>query len=181
MILYKNVDICDLESILNKGILSLNKSGNDNWDDGRRGENSKDVVYLFKPLTNENSFPNYGATLLEVEVDDAAENQLLECDMHSGRYTEYIIDEVKPFQIKNIYIPELFKERIDLPQEIMDKITWCGMKANHYDNGKVHCPEEVLKQFAKTAPIMSADSFNFFRGKFENREMIDLYDVEYVY
>ena len=45
MILYKNVDIKDLESILTKGILSLNVSGNNNWDDGKRADNSCDVVY----------------------------------------------------------------------------------------------------------------------------------------
>ena len=37
MILYKNVDIKDLESILSKEILSLNVSGNNNWDDGEKG------------------------------------------------------------------------------------------------------------------------------------------------
>lgn len=51
MILYKNVDICDLVSIMEKGILSLDACGNNNWDDGKRGENSTSVVYLFQPLT----------------------------------------------------------------------------------------------------------------------------------
>ena len=51
MILYKNVDICDLKSIMEKGILSLDACGNNNWDDGKRGENSTSVVYLFQPLT----------------------------------------------------------------------------------------------------------------------------------
>ena len=37
MILYKNVDICDLKSIMEKGILSLDACGNNNWDDGKRG------------------------------------------------------------------------------------------------------------------------------------------------
>ena len=55
MILYKNVDICDLKSIMEKGILSLDACGNNNWDDGKRGENSTSVVYLFQPLTKENS------------------------------------------------------------------------------------------------------------------------------
>ena len=67
MILYKNVDICDLESIMEKGILSLDACGNNNWDDGKRGENSTSVVYLFQPLTKENSFPEYGAALLEID------------------------------------------------------------------------------------------------------------------
>ena len=68
MMLYKNVDIKDLESILQKGILSLNKSGNNNWNEDKRANNSCDVVYLFKPLTEENSFCQYGAALLEIDI-----------------------------------------------------------------------------------------------------------------
>ena len=72
MILYKNVDICDLKSIMEKGILSLDACGNNNWDDGKRGENSTSVVYLFQPLTKENSFPEYGAALLEIDCSAEA-------------------------------------------------------------------------------------------------------------
>lgn len=36
MRLFKNVDICDLGNILEKGLLSMDECGNDNWDDGRR-------------------------------------------------------------------------------------------------------------------------------------------------
>lgn len=34
MILYKNVDICDLEPIVKNGILSIDECGNNNWDEG---------------------------------------------------------------------------------------------------------------------------------------------------
>ena len=184
MILYKNVDIKDLESILAKGILSLNVSGNNNWDDGKRADNSCDVVYLFKPLTEENSFCNYGIVLLEIDIpdDEIKENQLLENDRYNGKYVEYIADKVETDCIKSIYIPKLFKNRIDLLIEIMSKITWCDIKANHYGNdGKENCPVEVLEQFAKTAEIMDASSFNFFRGVSEKREIIDLYDIQYIW
>ena len=184
MILYKNVDIKDLESILTKGILSLNVSGNNNWDDGKRADNSCDVVYLFRPLTEENSFCNYGVALLEIDIPDneVKENQLLENDRYNGKYIEYITDEVSVQYIKTIYIPKIFKERIDLPENILSKITWCGMKANYYgDENKENCPDEVLKQFAKTAEIMDASEFNFFRGVTEKRTMIDLYDIQYVF
>ena len=183
MILYKNVDIKDLESILTKGILSLNVSGNNNWGDGKRVDNSCDVVYLFKPLTEENSFCNYGVALLEIDIPDdkIKENQLLENDRYNGKYVEYITDKVEVGCIKSIYIPKLFKNKVDLPIEIMSRITWCGIKANHYgDDGKENCPVEVLEQFAKTAEIMDASSFNFFRGISEKREMIDLYDIQYI-
>ena len=184
MILYKNVDIKDLESILTKGILSLNVSGNNNWDDGKRADNSCDVVYLFRSLTEENSFCNYGVALLEIDIPDdkIKENQLLENDRYNGKYIEYITDEVSVQYIKTIYIPELFKNRIDLPENILSKITWCGMKANYYgDSGRENCPDEVLKQFAKTAEIMDASGFNFFRGVTDRRTMIDLYDIQYVF
>lgn len=99
-----------------------------------------------------------------------------------GKYVEYIVDKVEVNCIKSIYIPKLFKNRIDLPIEIMSRITWCDIKANHYgDDGKENCPIEVLEQFAKTAKIMDASSFNFFRGASENREIIDLYDIKYIF
>ena len=184
MILYKNVDIKDLESILSKGILSLNVSGNNNWDDGKRADNSCDVVYLFRPLTEENSFCNYGVALLEIDIPDdkIKENQLLENDRYNGKYIEYIADEVPAQCIKAIYIPKIFKGRIDLSEDIITKITWCGMKANYYGDGnKENCPDDILEQFAKTAEIMDASEFNFFRGITEKREMIDLYDIQYVF
>ena len=184
MILYKNVDIKDLESILSKGILSLNVSGNNNWDDGKRADNSCDVVYLFNPLTEQNSFCNYGAVLLQIDIPDneVKENQLLENDRYNGKYIEYITDEVSVQYIKTIYIPKIFKERIDLPENILSKITWCGMKANYYGDGnKENCPDDILEQFAKTAEIMDASEFNFFRGITDRRTMIDLYDIQYVF
>ena len=184
MILYKNVDIKDLESILTEGILSLNVSKNNNWDEGKRADNSCNVVYLFKPLTEENSFCNYGVALLEIDIsdDEIKENQLLENDRYNGKYVEYITDKVEADCIKSIYIPKLFKNRVVLPIEIMSRITWCDIKANHYgDDGKENCPIEVLEQFAKTAKFMDASSFNFFRGTSENREIIDLYDIKYIF
>ena len=95
MILYKNVDICDLESIMEKGILSLDACGNNNWDDGKRGENSTSVVYLFQPLTKENSFPEYGAALLEIDCS-ADRSEMPDFDVHKGKYEEYITEQVLP-------------------------------------------------------------------------------------
>lgn len=37
---YKNVDICDLESILKKGILSAEKAENFRWGEGNRANNA---------------------------------------------------------------------------------------------------------------------------------------------
>lgn len=184
MVLYKNVDIKDLESILQKGILSLNESGNDNWGEDKRADNSCEVVYLFKPLTEENSFCNYGAALLEIDIidDKVKENQLSENDVNKGKYTEFITDKIDIDCIKAIYIPKLFRDRVNLPEDVISKIIWCEIKANHYnENGKENCPDNVLEQFAKTAEIMDASEFNFFRGLTEKRTMIDLYDVQYIW
>lgn len=184
MVLYKNVDVIDLESILSKGILSLNKSGNNNWGEHKRANNSCDVVYLFKPLTDKNSFCNYGTALLEINIpdNDVKENQLLITDVNKGKYIEYITDEVPAKYIKAIYIPKIFKGRMELSEDIIAKITWCGIKANYWgDEGKDNCPDDILEQFAKTAKIMAASDFNFFRGITDRNTMIDLYDIQYVF
>jgi hypothetical protein len=55
MILFKNVDICDLDSILRHDILSMDECGNDNWEDGDRANNPTDramsefclIMFLF--------------------------------------------------------------------------------------------------------------------------------------
>ena len=78
MLLYKNVDMCDIESIISKGILSMDECGNDNWSDGKRANNDTSVVYLFKPLGDVNSFPNYSVALLEVDCDANKKNQMLD-------------------------------------------------------------------------------------------------------
>lgn len=182
MIFYKNVDIVDLNSILAKGILSLSESGNNNWIEGRRSPNSKEVVYLFSPTGNENSFPKYGVALLKVDILNAKEIPTMKNDFYCGKYTEYVVDKVAPEAIIAIYIPEIFKERITLPlsKDVVDKIVWCKITADHYEeHAKRPCPEAVLAQFAKTAPIIHSTFFNFFRGITEKNEMIDLYNINY--
>lgn len=183
MLLYKNVDICDLESIMKNGILPLDKCKNDNWNCGRRSKNSTSVVYLFEPIENKsNTFPNYGIVLLEVDVD-AREHQMSEYDAHRNDYKEYITSEVKPDQIKRVIIPSILKNRISVPKNI--EITWCDLKAETYKSEKFEwhrgpATAEELELFAKTAPLNTGD-FNFFRGVDENNDVIDLYDVKYVW
>lgn len=177
MILYKNFDICDLKSIMEKGILSLDACGNNNWDDGKRGENSTSVVYLFQPLTKENSFPEYGAALLEIDCS-ADRSEMPDFDVHKGKYEEYITEQVLPSQIRRIFIPKIFKPYIEAPTNL--DICWCQMEADYYgDGGLEKCSSEILEQFARTAPFMSAKEFNFFRGMNKDRTMIDLYNIIY--
>lgn len=179
MVLFKNVDICDLKSIMENGILSMDECENNNWDDGKRANNDTSVVYLFNPANKQNSFPGYGVALLEVETD-AEENKIGENDVHKNDYKEYITDKVLPSEIKRIIIPEIFKKYVTIPEDI--EITWCDLKAEYYsDDGLEECNKETLEQFAKTAPLMSSEWFNFFRGVTKKSTMIDLYSIEYIF
>ena len=179
MILYKNVDICDLESIMKNGILSMDECKNNNWDVGKRAENDTSVVYMFDPISRQNSFPSYGVALLEVETE-AEENKMRKNDIHKDDYREYITKRVSPQKIKRVIIPELFKKYIEIPENI--HITWCGLKAKHYGEiGLENADNTILEQFAKTAPLMDCTLYNFFRGVTEKDTIIDLYDVEYVF
>ena len=99
--LYKIVDKEDLDKILKEGILPISKTGNNNWDCGRRADNSTEVVYLFKPLTDQLNFTQYGDVLLEVETT-AYKNEILPGDRNRGKYEEFITYEVKPEEIKGV-------------------------------------------------------------------------------
>lgn len=180
MKLFKNVDLCDLEKILNEGIKSLDASANNNWADGKRAANPTSVVYLFKPV-EQNYFPNYGIVLLEVETDGAVKSELLKSD--KNEYEEYIVDYVGIKEIKKIYIPEIFKNRAEqfLPEEILKKIEFVKLAATYYKDGdKVEATAEVLKVFGDTAEIESTEAFNFFRGQNQRRQMIDLYNLHLI-
>ena len=99
--LYKVVDKEDLEKILKEGILPISKTGNNNWEGNRRADNSTEVVYLFKPLTDKLNFTQYGDVLLEVETT-AYKNEILPGDRNRGKYEEFITYEVKPEEIKGV-------------------------------------------------------------------------------
>ena len=190
--LYKNVDICDLESILKKGVLPLDSLEENNWEEGKRASNRTDKVYLFSPKKEQNSFPKYGAALLEIEVLDAVENRILENDVHIDDYIEYIVDKVEPCQILAIYIPRIFKIRVleyIEDREILQKITWIEMSADCYNQNDELAPADstTLKVFAETAEIESAKNFNFFRGKIEvqkkfrkETQIFDMYNFKYI-
>ena len=99
MKLYKVVSSEDLDNILKDGILPISKTGNDNWEDDRRANNSIDVVYLFNPLTEQKNFRQYGDVLLEVETT-AYRNEVAPNDANRNKYEEYITYEVKPEEIQ---------------------------------------------------------------------------------
>lgn len=197
MRLYHNADIADINSIIENGLLPASVTENDNWEQAR-ANNSRDVVYLSCPIGEENSFVNYGIALIEVEVD-ATENEMADHDANRGKYTEYVTDKVLPEQIKAIYIPKQFRQRIskytELSDKALEKIVWCDMYAEVYDyyipnpnslygggGTSVYKPisKEEFERFVETAPL-EVNDFNFFRGVTEKREMIDLYNIRYIF
>lgn len=197
MILYHNADIADIESILKDGLLPMAVTGNDKWGSGRRAKNSTDCIYLFSPKASQNTFPNYDVALVEVDAEDAVENEMVANDTHRNDYTEYTVSAVSPDRIKRVLIPKMFQPRLtDLPESVLERITWCGFAAEIYDHSEhdpdssvpyrfvsVYAPisDELLTTFAATAPILSADQCNFFRGRKANLEMIDIYRPRYIF
>lgn len=103
MKLYKVVSSEDLETILKEGILPISKTGNDNWENDGRANNSTEVVYLFNPLTEKKDFTQYGDVLLTVETT-AYKNELAPNDVNKNKYEEYITYEVKPEEIINVEV-----------------------------------------------------------------------------
>lgn len=199
MVLFHNTDLNNLNSIVEKGLLSSNECGVNNWDEGKRAKNSADVVYLFEPIGRQNSFSNLGIALIEAEVDPEAisESELAINDFGRGKYNEYTVEKVAPERIKAIYIPKVFKNRISgLSEKVLEKVVWCEMNAKVFD----HCEEtgeigdfgipktrsifrdatsDELELFGRTAE-MSVCGFNFFRGMNDDRTMLDLDEIVYV-
>ncbi len=101
--LYKVVSSEDLEKILKEGILPISKTGNDNWENDGRADNSTEVVYLFNPLTEKKDFRQYGDVLLTVETT-AYRNEIEPNDVNNGKYEEYITYEVKPEEIIDVEV-----------------------------------------------------------------------------
>ena len=178
MKLYKNVDIKDLESIFKNGILPISICKNNNWEEGKRANNSEDKVYLFDPKSKTNSFPHYGIALIEVKINNPIKNDLVENDIHHNDYVEYTVDKVLVNEIINVYVPKIFKKMI----KNKTNLTFVDIEALIYDNSfnKIKASEEILRQFAKTSNFTNSKSFNFFRGVSNNNEIIDLYDIQYL-
>ena len=124
--------------------------------------------------------PKLDKIVINMGVGEAKENKIGKTDTHVDDYVEYVTKRVEPSEIKRVIIPKIFKDYISVPQNV--GITWCELKAECYgNNGLEECSNKILEQFAKTAPLMSSEWFNFFRGTTEKRTMIDLYNIEYIF
>ena len=188
MKLYKNVDICDLESILTQGLISIDAGAPNNWEAGQRSNNSTSVVYLFNPISDLNTFIQYGAVLLEVEVEDAIMSEFAPRDVNDGLYEEYVVEKVEPQQITSISIPKLLKSKASnyLSEDTMSRVNWVDIEANTYVGKtteqleKVKASQEQLIQWAQTIESISTLGFNYFRGMHTDGTILDLYEVKYI-
>ncbi len=169
MKLYKNVDIKDLENILENGILPISVTGNDNWEEGYRSNNSKDVVYLFNALNHGDTFVNYGLALIEVEVE-ATENWNEQADANKGSYVEYICNKVLPEQITNVFVPSF----IDCNDSRVTKVEYtCDAYIVVKNEYKLVNLEGALKERFEATAKTSTSDFNYLRGVNKDRTMID--------
>lgn len=174
MKLFKNVGLQELKDILNYGILPISITGNDNWEENYRSNNSREVVYLFKPKGKLNTFMQYGLVLLEVETENAVKTEFMPNDVNKDYYDEFIKDKIETGEIKKIYIPKIFEKQIkktDLLNEIENRVTWVELEK---------LPEET-KEYEKTVNV--SDWYNYLRG-FKNLRTekrfftYDFYEVE---
>ena len=190
MKLYHNADINDLNSIIKDGLLPLNVTGNNKWSGGKRSNNRKDVVYLFSPIGRQNSFIQYGAALIEVEVDNAEKSEMLERDINKGKYEEYTISHVPADKITKIYIPEIFKDKVINPgpiyntpiPDVLSKIEWCDFDGDYLSadiNDYAPMDDRVKDLFRETADVFIGDML-YFRGCNPlTRSVIDVYNIVY--
>ena len=139
MKLFHNADINDLNSIVKEGLLPMSITHNNNWSSYKRSDNSRDVVYLFNPTGRQNSFIQYGAALIEVDVNSATKSEMFERDVNKGKYEEYIIDRVPADKIGKIYIPRIFKDKVMNPgpifnapnEDVLSKVVWCDIDGEY--------------------------------------------------
>jgi len=174
MKLFKNVGLPELKAILKDGILPISVTGNDNWEENYRSNNSREVVYLFSPKNEYNTFMQYGLVLLEIETENAVKTEFMPNDVNKDYYNEYIKKEIKPEEIKKIYIPKIFRKQIektDFLKGIENQVTWVELEKLPED------PEE----YENTVNV--SDLYNYLRGyknlRFEKRFFVDdFYKVE---
>lgn len=160
MKLFKNVGLQELKEILKNGILPISITKNDNWEENYRSNNSREVVYLFSPKTELNTFMQYGLVLLEVETENAVKTEFMPNDHNDEFYDEYIKKEIKPEEIKKIYIPKIFRKQIektDFLKGIENQVTWVDLEK---------LPDE-LKDYENTVNV--SDFYNYLRGKLNAR------------
>ena len=160
MKLFKNVGLPELKEILKNGILPISITGNDNWEDNHRSNNSREVVYMFSPKTDKNTFMQYGLVLLEIETENAVKTEFMENDINKDYYDEFVKNEIKPEEIRSIYIPKIFRKQIEKTtflKDLENKIIWVDLK---------YLPDN-FKDYENTVNV--SDLYNYIRVKLNVR------------
>ena len=160
MKLFKNVGLQELKDILKNGILPISVTGNDNWEENYRSNNSREVVYLFSPKTELNTFMQYGLVLLEIETENAVKTEFMPNDVNKDYYDEFIKEQIKPEEIKKIYIPRILKKQIektDFLNGLENSIIWVDLR---------NLPENLI-DYENTVNV--SDFYNYLRGKLNAR------------
>lgn len=190
MKLFHNADINDLNSIVKEGLLPMNITHNNNWSSCKRSDNSRDVVYLFNPIGKQNSFIQYGAALIEVDVDSASKSEMLERDVNRGKYEEYTVDRVPADKIGKIYIPRIFKDKVMNPgpifntpsANVLSKVVWCDISGDYLgaDVDDFTPMNDDVKSILQDTAGAFVISDLYFRGcDPRTRSVIDIYDIVY--
>lgn len=173
MKLYKNVPIEDLNKIMENGILPISETNNNNWEDGLRGCNPTFLVYLFSPLTEQTTFIEYGIALLEVEVPESTviETVIRKSDNHKKLYKEYITNFVPVENIKNIFLPKIFKKRLNnfIDKSFRNKVYWCDVELK---NDNMFCIEKnLVNEFIDNVELLCTND-NYFKAVRKDRTFL---------
>lgn len=179
MKLYKNVPIEDLSKIMENGILPISETNNNNWEDRLRGCNPTFLVYLFSPLTEQTTFIEYGIALLEVEVPESTviETVIRKSDNHKKLYKEYVTNFVSVENIKNIFLPKIFKKRLNnfIDKSFKDKVYWCDVDLKNKEIP--FFTEDLVDEFIKNVEL-SCTNDHYFRAIRADRTFLD-FDINY--
>ena len=167
MRLYKNVDIIDVMSIRERGLLPASVCGNHNWGDHKRVNNSEDVVYMFIPYEAHRVFPNYGCALVVCEIPDDRVTEIQSVGGYAEHYREFIVDEVRPDEILDVYVPRILGT--------LEGCTPCEAEFEFWDEQ----PDD-LERFVATAHVTKSSWVMYFRGERKNHVVIDVRKVRYM-
>lgn len=171
---FKSVNILDLPSILEKGILPLDECKNENWENGKRASNATNVVYLAMPTSEINAYTQYGAALIECKASGLSYSEMNEQDINLGQYVEVTADRILPSQITAVYLPAAFKERATefLPADVLKKIKWCSLEFKVFDENEHRyrfATADEIEKFSKTCEL-DTQKYCFFRSFFKENE-----------
>lgn len=167
------VDLKDLKSIMERGVLSIDEHNCSNWSNDKRAFNSTEVIYLFN---NAKNIPiQYGLVMLEIELNEAEPSIMCSDDVNFTIYDEWVCQSVPKECIKKVIILNIFKNYVQ--NYIIDvPVTWCAISGKHWKVAEF--TNEDWDSLAETMNY-NTDQMGYFRGTRKDRTVFDVYDVRY--